>query len=218
MCCLQIIWFNFTIDREILPSHIVHTINPSATTKKASRNSTCPTKATYQPPIKFCFPCIIVRPPQDGPKKTSRLPRPLPNTPQDCPRPSQGCSRLSQDHQRPLDVAIFYARNLILVNLILVNLFGFLVMKSSPEVIRGATWWKFFLQTSRSFLNQNCWNQTVGKPTFRGQHLGVLSSAAECFFNIIIAMDMYTNHCSLNKKEKGESWALFRTFLIVFFK
>ena len=37
------------------------------------------------------------------------------------------------------------------------------------EVVRGATRWKFFLYTSRSFLNQNVRDQTAGKPTFRGQ-------------------------------------------------
>ena len=34
-------------------------------------------------------------------------------------------------------------------------------------------WWKCILQTSRTFLNQNVWNQTVGKPKFRGQHVRV---------------------------------------------
>ena len=43
----------------------------------------------------------------------------------------------------------------------------------ATEVIRGATWWKFFLQTSRSFLNQNVWYQNVGKPKFRGQNCRV---------------------------------------------
>ena len=33
-------------------------------------------------------------------------------------------------------------------------------------VLRGATWWEFFLQTSRSFLNQNFGDQTAGKPKF----------------------------------------------------
>ena len=41
------------------------------------------------------------------------------------------------------------------------------------EVVRGATRWKFFLRTSRSFLNQNVLNQTVGQPKFRGQHFRV---------------------------------------------
>ena len=41
------------------------------------------------------------------------------------------------------------------------------------EVLRGATRWKFLLQTSRTFLNQNVWDQTVGKPNFRDQHFRV---------------------------------------------
>jgi len=40
----------------------------------------------------------------------------------------------------------------------------------TTEVIRGATRWKFFQQTSRTVLNQNFWHQTVGKPKFRDQN------------------------------------------------
>ena len=41
------------------------------------------------------------------------------------------------------------------------------------EVLRGATWWEFFQQTSRSSLNQKVRDQIAGKPTFRGQQFRV---------------------------------------------
>ena len=37
----------------------------------------------------------------------------------------------------------------------------------TTEVLRGATRWKFFLQASRSFLNQNVRDQTEGKPKIK---------------------------------------------------
>ena len=48
-----------------------------------------------------------------------------------------------------------YAQKLRLVNLILVNFFVFWSQLGTTEVLMGATMWKFFLQTSRTFLNQN---------------------------------------------------------------
>ena len=41
------------------------------------------------------------------------------------------------------------------------------------KVLEGATRWKFFLQASRSFLNQNFRDQNSGKPKFRGQNFRV---------------------------------------------
>ena len=65
---------------------------------------------------------------------------------------------------------LLYAQNLILVNLILVNFFGVLVITGHHGSFGGGlTRWKFFLQDSRTFLNQNVRNQTAGNPKFRGQ-------------------------------------------------
>ena len=66
-----------------------------------------------------------------------------------------------------------YAQTLIVVNLIVVNFFGCLVIEKIPRSVFGENWGKFFLQSSRTFLNQNVWNQTVGKPKFRGQNFRV---------------------------------------------
>ncbi len=62
-----------------------------------------------------------------------------------------------------------YAQNLILVNLIPVNFLGFLVITRYHAMHFRQKLEEIFLSASRTFLNQNFWDQTVGKSKFRDQ-------------------------------------------------
>ena len=56
----------------------------------------------------------------------------------------------------------------IVVAFFVVNFFVLMELVTT-EVLRGATRWKLFLQTSRTFLNRHVRDQIAGKPAFRGQ-------------------------------------------------
>ena len=55
-------------------------------------------------------------------------------------------------------------------------------------VLRGATWWEFFLQTSRSFLDQNYTDQSAGKPTFQGLKISGSNFTMLYYFLVFFAM------------------------------
>ena len=66
-----------------------------------------------------------------------------------------------------------YAHIEIVVAFLVVKNFGFLVIARYHTIRISRKLEEIFLSASRSFLNQNFRNQTVGKPKFKGQHFRV---------------------------------------------
>ena len=53
-------------------------------------------------------------------------------------------------------------------------------------VLEGATRWKFVVQTSRTFLNQNFRDQTGGKTQFKGRHFRVNPKKINEYSNVSV--------------------------------
>ena len=106
----------------------------------------------------------------------------------------------------------YYAHIEIVVAFLVVKNFGFLVIARYHTIRISRKLEEIFLSASRSFLDQNFRNQTVGKPKFKGQNFRVNPKKSNEYY--LFNVKTIKNKVFLGRTCSHKNVTLGRTFAV----